>query len=553
MGPGQVGHPHGGPPATWCASSPGESLPMQPPEASIVDVVLVGYEDQENLGLRSILAYLRSRGYQAVLVPFTPGCQAEVVAKVLAGQPRLVGFSLIFQYTIDEFGALMGALREAGVAAHFTAGGHFPSLCPEEALALLPALDTVVRFEGELTLVELMENLDSPDAWASVQGLAFRHNGAVVVTPSRPLIEDLDSLPPVARDRPKPAGAGLLLASMLASRGCLHNCAFCSIRQFYGIPPGPLRRARSPEAVVDEMATLHARDGVRVFLFQDDDFAARTPRQRVWLRAFLDGLVRAGLVDADRPPIGWKISCRVDDLEPAILETMVHHGLLGVYLGVESGSEQGLKTLNKQVTVDQNRAAIALLKARDIGMSMGFMLFDPSSTVETVRENIRFLREVGADGHFPVNFCKMLAYAGTPIQAELRAAGRLTGTVAKPDYDFGDPMLDWYAFFALRIFNRRNFGADGLVLRLQQADTEVRLRRKLTDQGVSEGYEVALRDIISRANLSAVETLTDLLDAVVERGVEPLLKEEEALLALADREWRTEAALETALTRLTTS
>ncbi|MGC9468191.1 MAG: B12-binding domain-containing radical SAM protein [Anaerolineae bacterium] len=523
---------------------------MPTPEAPPVDAVLVGYENQENLGLRSILAYLRHKGFRAALIPFHPSRQGDVVREVLAKRPRLVGFSLIFQYALDEFGALMKALRDAGVTAHFTAGGHFPSLAPEETLELLPALDTVVRFEGELTLVELMEHLDEAEAWGAIQGLAFRREGSVVLTPPRPLIEDLDSLPPVARDEPKEVGGGLLMASMLASRGCLYNCSFCSIRQFYGTPPGPLRRARSPQAVVDEMAALYTDAGVRVFLFQDDDFAARTPQQRAWVQAYMDALVAAGLVGNGRPKVGWKISCRVDDLAPDILEAMLDHGLVGVYLGVESGSEQGLKVLNKLVTVDQNRRAIELLKAYDVAMSMGFMLFDPGSTVETLRENIRFLREVGADGHFPINFCKMLPYAGTPIQAELRKAGRLRGSTVRPDYGFLDPRVDWYAFLVHRIFGRRNFDSEGLLFRLQQADADVRFQRALTDQPIPEGYEPALRALIRRANVSAVETLSDLLDALVEQGAEPLVEEEETLLALADREWRAEAAIETELAHL---
>lgn len=523
---------------------------MPASKAPPLDAVLIGYENQENLGLRSILAYLRHQGFRAALLPFRSGSEAALLKEILTKRPRLVGFSLIFQYALDEFGALMTTLREAGVTAHFTAGGHFPSLAPEETLDLLPALDTVVRFEGELTLTELMAHLDAPESWGAIQGLAFRQDGHVVLTPPRPLIADLDSLPPVARDEPKEVGGGLLMASMLASRGCLYNCAFCSIRQFYGSSPGPLRRARSPEAVVDEMAGLYNGAGVRIFLFQDDDFAARTHAQRAWVQAFMDALVAAGLVGDGRAKVGWKISCRVDDLAPDILEAMLDHGLVGVYLGVESGSEQGLKVLNKRVTVDQNRQAIALLKAYDVAMSMGFMLFDPGSTVATLRENIRFLRETGADGHFPINFCKMLPYAGTPIEGELRAAGRLRGSTARPDYSFPDPRVDWYAFLVHRIFGRRNFGGDGLVFRLQQADADVRFQRALTDHPIPEGYEPALRDLIRRANVAAVETLSDLLDGVVEQGPEPLIDEEETLLALADREWRTEAAIETELARL---
>ena len=71
----------------------------------------------------------------------------------------------------------------------------------------------------------------------------------------------------------------------------------------------------------------------------------------------------------------------------------------------------------------------------------GFMLLDPSSTFESVRDNLRFLRTILADGCLPVTFCRMLPYDGTPIKDELVRTGRLLGDVCNPDYKFLDPGL----------------------------------------------------------------------------------------------------------------
>lgn len=511
-----------------------------------VDAVLVGYDNAENLGLRSILAYLQTRGQTAVLLAFRPGDDARILQAVLRWRPRLVGFSLIFQHTLDEFGRLMRHLREGRVAAHFTAGGHFPSLRPEQALELLPELDSIVRFEGELTLSELLERLDCPARWEEIQGLAFRRDRGVVLTPPRPLICDLDSLPPVWRDEPQRLGCGVKVASMLASRGCLFNCSFCSIRQFYGSPSGPLRRVRAPRAVVDEMLALFAQRDVRFFSFQDDDFAARTVQQRAWLHEFMRALAEAGLAERVR----WKISCRVDDLDAEMLEALQRHGLAAVYLGVESGSEAGLRALNKQVSVAQNLVAVELLKRCGVAMSMGFMLFDPSSTMETIAENLDFLEAVGADGYFPITFCKMLPYAGTPIEAELHEAGRLEGPATAPDYRFDDPQVDWYEFLVKRVFTRRNFRPDGNVARLQAADFDCRVARAFGDYEVSESNCRSLQGLIGRSNALAVETLRSLRHELLSHGIDYLLEEEQTLVALAEREWRGEAAIDVELARL---
>jgi anaerobic magnesium-protoporphyrin IX monomethyl ester cyclase len=508
-----------------------------------VDALLVGYENQENIGLRSIVAYLQARGRRPKLIPFFPCHHSQVLEAAQRYRPRIIGFSLIFQHTLDEFGDLMRRLRSSGVTAHFTAGGHYPSLRPEQALDLLPELDSIVRFEGELTLADLIENLDSPERWESIPGLAFRRDSKTVLNPPRPLIGSLDSLPFIYRDEPRSLGNGLRIASMLASRGCLLDCSFCSIRQFYGGAGGALRRVRSPQAVVDEMRALFIEKGVRCFLFQDDDFAVRSQRQHDWLRAFLQALARAGLPERVR----WKISCRVDDLEPETLKAMLDHGLMAVYLGVESGSELGLRTLNKRVSAAQNLAAIDLLKRYDVAMSIGFMLFDPSSTMSTIRENVDFLRAVGEDGYFPISFCKMLPYAGTPIEAELRRSGRLEGTATRPDYRFLDPRLDWYEFLVKRIFTRRNFSPDGIVSLLQDADFDYRLAKAFGLQEQRSDREVVLRRLIRQGNMLALQTLERLRDEIISHGPEYLLEEQETIIGLAEHEWQGEMMIEAEL------
>jgi anaerobic magnesium-protoporphyrin IX monomethyl ester cyclase len=171
------------------------------PKRSPVDALLVGYEDQENLGLRSITAYLEAHGLESIIIPFTPENPTRVISATKDHSPKLVGFSVIFQYTLDSFANLAAAMRNAGINAHFTVGGHFPSMRPREVLDALPHVDSVVRFEGEVTTLELLRRLQQPLTWSSIMGLAFRRNSQVTLNPPRPLIADLDSIPvPIRAD-----------------------------------------------------------------------------------------------------------------------------------------------------------------------------------------------------------------------------------------------------------------------------------------------------------------------------------------------------------------
>jgi methylmalonyl-CoA mutase cobalamin-binding subunit len=110
-------------------------------------VMLVGFQDQENLGLGYLASTLRLHGYQVKVFDIGQDA-AQILEAAKALDPVLIGFSLIFQFYVDRFRSLMGYLRDNGVSCHFTMGGHFPSLSYQHTLELLPELDSVVRFEG---------------------------------------------------------------------------------------------------------------------------------------------------------------------------------------------------------------------------------------------------------------------------------------------------------------------------------------------------------------------------------------------------------------------
>jgi radical SAM superfamily enzyme YgiQ (UPF0313 family) len=402
--------------------------------------MLVGFRDQENLGLGYLTSTLRSYGYRVEVFDFQED-RTNILEAVRALKPILIGFSLIFQLYIDRFGALVRYLRDRGIDCHFTMGGHFPSLSYEPTLELIPELDSVVRFEGELTLLDLVDLLSTGQDWRNIRGIAYRQGGEVIATPSRPLIQDLDQLPYPERSLAPKALLGRATMPLLASRGCIRTCSFCSIHVFYRSVPGKVVRTRNPAQVAREMRMLHSERGITIFLFQDDDFPVFGPVWRRWAKEFVDELHRNGLPGR----VVWKISCRADAVEPELFAAMRDAGLFMVYMGLESGSEEGLKTLHKQITVEQNIQAVEILKGLGLMFQFGFMLFEPSTTFESVRENLHFLRTIVGDGSTAATFCRMVPYDGTPIKDELLRTGRLRGDVCHPDYDFLDPTLtDFY-------------------------------------------------------------------------------------------------------------
>ena len=213
----------------------------------------------------------------------------------------------------------------------------------------------------------------------------------------------------------------------------------------------------------------------------------------------------------------WKISCRAEYVEPELFAKLRDAGLFLVYMGIESGVEEGLKVLHKQMTVEQNLAAVKTLKQLGIWFTYGFMAFDPSSTFESVRQNLAFLREIVGDGYAAATFCRMLPYGGTPIRDRLELEGRLRGTVTRPDYDFLDTRLNEY-YRLLRRAVRVWIHDEGISHELNWAWEEIETVQRLVPgaQGV-RAYRSALSALTAESNEQLFRLVED-SSAAFERG-----------------------------------
>lgn len=417
-------------------------------------VLLVGFEDQDNLGLRYLAARLAEAGHHPRLATFRDDA-AGLLAEARAFDPHVVGLSLIFQFMAPRFGRVVAALREGGLGAHLTIGGHYASFAPERVLVGLPGLDSVVRYEGEDTLVALAEAVVAGADVAGLPGVATLDpaTGALRPFTGRVARIDLDTLPWPLRE---PPSGPLPTASMLGSRGCPWACSFCSIITFYEQNGTQGRRRRDPVRVVDEVEDLVDR-GARVLLWQDDDFLAGGHRATAWAHAVAGELLRRGL---DRR-MRWKMSCRSDEVRAPVLAPLVAAGLTHVYLGVEAGDADDLRHLHKKLEPAVHLRAGAVLRDAGLSFDFGFMLLNPWSTVGSVRSNLAFLRAFTGDGAAAAGFCRMLPYAGTPAAERLAAEGRLIEHGFDVDYRFLDPRLDLLYDWTLHGLGDRNHGAGG--------------------------------------------------------------------------------------------
>ena len=486
-------------------------------------ILLVGFQDQDNLGLRYLSSSLRAAGHDTRIESF--GAGADPLIRAAADYaPDIVGFSMIFQFMAPDFAQVITALRASGCNAHFTMGGHYASFSPESILQLIPELDSVVRFEGELPLVEIANAVASRKEWRGIHGIAWRDGGRVQLTAPRQDKIDLDSLPWPDRSDIRYDKQPMAIASVLASRGCPWKCSFCSIITFYEGNGTKGRRRRNPKLVADELEYLVRERGVRLVLFQDDDFLSGGKDARDWAQSMANEITGRGLHEEMR----FKFSCRSDEVREETLAPLVEAGLRHVYLGVESGDPDSLKTLNKMITPEVHHRAGQVLRGLGISFDFGFMLLNPWSTIEQVRNNVQFLRDFCAEGYTAAGFCRTLPYVGTPMEQRMRDEGRLTGPALEADYNFLDPRLDALWDFSVVAFAGRNYGREATWDRLRTLLFEARLDYP---QPRDPDFLAAAQRVAASSNRLLLEITEEALDRI-ERMETPTVHDP-ALIELA--------------------
>ena len=282
-------------------------------------------------------------------------------------------------------------------------GGPHPTFRPDEALEHAHA---VVRGEGEETFVELLDALKTDRSFATIQGLSYRRSprGAFTHNPDRPCHASLDDLP--APDLASIRGfARMRVTPIMTSRGCPHNCRFCSVTRMFG----RRYRTRSVEKVLDDLARLKPR----FVFFYDDNFAADVERVRELCR----GIVASGL------SFRWSAQVRLDlSRHPDVLALMKEAGCTLVHIGIESIDPASLDALGKKQRIADPMRALAVFKEHGIDVHGMFIFGTDADTVDSLRETAAFSRKAPL---FTVQYLAMTPLPGTPLFDELERGGRL--------------------------------------------------------------------------------------------------------------------------------
>ncbi len=378
------------------------------------------------LGLGYLAACLLREGFSVRILDLNLGAAPErdLQAACAEESPRLVGITMLTQNCHLAMQAAR-AVKAVDGGTFVAVGGPHVSYVWEEALTE-PAVDAVVLFEGEQTVVELAGILRSkaPDLGV-IAGLALRREGKAVTTRKRAPAKNLDRIPFPAREL-LPMADYRRPGTIMTSRGCPEKCIFCISSIYEGA-----YRMRSADNVVDELATLRHTYGIREVYFLDNVFTVDAQR----VRDVCGQIIARGL------DIHFHCVSRANLVTPELTDWLRRAGCMRIEIGVESGSQDLIDAYKKQISLDHVHRAADIVVGAGLRPMFTFQIGSPFETEETLRATHDLARDLRAKGAITF-FSAMTPYPGTILARHAKDLGIHIHARDWSEYRTSNPVYD---------------------------------------------------------------------------------------------------------------
>lgn len=370
---------------------------------------------REHIGLGYVSSFLQEAGYSVDILNvegdfLSPHEAAEEVSQLCPVWAGVSPTSLSVGWAI-EFG---DCLRDLGTTP-LVFGGHLATHMGETFLENVQSADVVVVGDGELPSLALTKALETNalSGLQDVPGIVYRMSGQILRSRVTKAPQRLDELPWPARPHIGEERR-VKSARVLTSRGCPHNCSFCTTPGFYNRSV----RYRSMNDVVKEILWL-CNNGARHFTMNDDMFFDNSPRSLERVQEFI------ALVSETIPGISIRPSCRADVLleNPQLLSDLKRVGMHCCFVGLESASAEDLDYFNKGLSPSQNVAVVELCRQLGISLMPGFIMFSGASTLQSIRRNLGFLYKMDLLYRSTLICRTVLGFPGTDLFKQMHDTG----------------------------------------------------------------------------------------------------------------------------------
>ncbi|MBI5534385.1 MAG: radical SAM protein [Deltaproteobacteria bacterium] len=306
----------------------------------------------------------------------------DKIATALEPRPSEL-FGLSVESTEDlTFSLLMAARLKARADVHVVLGGRIL----EDAAPLLrahPAVDWIVRGEGEVPLLMLAAALGGQGRIARVPSLIHRVQGEIRENPRATHDLDIFELPePIGLELgaydPRSFPGGHRAFPYFFIKDCPFRCAFCgelSKGQF---------RVRSPRKVADDLATLRERHGIRHVYFLNTLINIRPD----YLLGFLEAM------EARRPGVEWTDCARPSGIDVSLFPRMRAVGCVNLTWGVDAGSDRLQRTMQKGIRLDEAEGILRAAHGAGIRNTLNLIVGLPGEREEDRVQTRAFLHRV---------------------------------------------------------------------------------------------------------------------------------------------------------------
>ena len=296
-------------------------------------------------------------------------------------------------------------------------GGWHASLATHQTLRE-PFVDAVVRGQGELTFLELVQRMATGEEWNGIRGLSFKDaDGKIVHEPERP-VADINTLPTPAYELSDPgvyaAASGVRQLAYTSSVGCPYQCNYCTDQVFYK------RRfnAYRVERVVNELAELVPRYNIEHVPFFDSNFLVDRKRAVAIAR----GIIASGT------KFRWDFQTSTDFLSLMSdddVQVLAESGVYHIGFGTESASQEVLTLMNKRFQhVEQMVETARKTHLAGITVVFNIILGYPGETEAQREQTFRVMTDI-ARQYPTVSFSPNIftPYPGLPIWPQLKEMG----------------------------------------------------------------------------------------------------------------------------------
>ena len=347
-----------------------------------------------NLGLLSIASNLDPVHKVKIIDCFRREETLNVRQIIDDFQPRVIGLSAM---TVQYEGARNFAkeIRKRYKDIIIVLGGYHATAMYKEILDSDDKVlfDYIIRREGEHAFNKLLQAIDGPCAFKDVPNLSYIKDGIAIHNdasesldlskiklPDRRLISNTNYV-----CRFPLVGAASAIACIEMSRGCIHNCNFCSIKLMYTTP----YRTYSLDRVIEDIKNIkqYQPQAGRIS-FVDDNITADPKRFEELCDLIIKNKLNTFKFSTQGSSIGLSSS-------ETLAAKMKEAGFEHVVIGVENNSKTNLKYMGKGDISSRTETACKYLRKHGIKI-VGALIFGwPDDDKESIKSVFRYLRKLG--------------------------------------------------------------------------------------------------------------------------------------------------------------